>query len=245
VELSEEVAIVLAQQYQSILQWLDEGKVCVRWTFLNGQQKEKVRQRLLEGMCAVFIHLMAFHTNTITGAEAIQECLNTSIIILHGSYLFGADTYQPKDMDVIIISKFCDCKSAQLPKLSRLIDGDHMTIGHQCSVVDIMVGIPICCTDHMLDSYSAQNLRLEALEMLKAYLKSIPDEQDLGKQYRKLVNCALIIQYLLEKAGEKPDPALQKYIDQANNTIATRPPSVSRETNQVFYQECLNARKQL
>lgn len=240
--LSGEMVNLLAQQYQSILQWLNAGKACVRWTFLNTQQRNKICNRLLEGMCAVSIHLITFHN--LNNPQQLQQCLSTSTIILHGSYLFGAENYQPNDMDVIIISNLCPCSTAALPAMSRRFAGDIMTIGHQCSIADIMAGIPLCSTI-LLDSYSQQKLLAEALEALDQYLRSIPSETNLSKQYRKLINCALIIQHLLTLTGQNPSAELQKYIDQANNSITALAPKASSDTNGAIYQACKAARKQL
>ena len=240
--LEQEVVVILSQQYHSILRWLNEGKACVRWEFLNEGGKEKIRNRLLEGMCAVFLHLMTFHK--IEKPEQLSACLHNSTIILHGSYLFGAENYEPKDMDVIIIGHVCSCTSASLPKMARKFAEDKMTIGHQCSILDVMVGIPICSTK-MIDSYvDKEKLCSEAIGLLDGYLQSIPQERDSGKQYRKVVNCAVIIQYLLKLTGKEQDPALQNLIEQANKAIITGKKDAPEVTKEIW-KACKQARKRL
>ena len=117
-----------------------------------------------------------------------------------------------------------------------------MTIGHQCNMIDVMVGIPLCTPTLLTPPPSWEELA----PLIREYLNAIDiSSSDKGKEYRKLVNCALVLHYFLVQSQKRIDQGLQTIINQANQAIVGVLPTVSAEAIQQLLQTCNKVYKQI
>lgn len=195
-------------QLTTVMGRLERGAVGVRYLTLNAEQRRAVLKRLIQAMIALGksqrdpIKFFAGHT-----------------VILHGSYLFGASSERPGDIDVII-SGGEKYKSIGISgRLDREPRDDKFTVGQQSNIVDHIVGIPFSEGKEEADlaDDSAEEIRDAGIEDLQNYLKAAYSEKDAGKQLRKFVNIAVTLDYML--ARFKIDSGLKHFIGQANKAI--------------------------
>lgn len=247
VVLPPESLTMLANQFLLIKGWLAGGAVCLRWRLLDEDQREKVLDRLLEGMAAIIFYIVSDigidkkSKSLIGGHDALDKVLKGRTIILHGSYLFGPQIYTPADMDVIDTGASFGRGEAALIKLSRETKEGKMTIGKRFSPVDVMVGIPLWIEEKdMLNGKQPKQLWGEVAENVKGYLQDAKQEGNKGKRYRKLINIAVIVDYFAQTA-EVSSSSLKADIEKANTLIVSgrlMNDKQQNDTNQKLQKEC-------
>jgi len=197
-----------------VLQSLENSEFGVRWRIMEDKEKQVVAERLLHAMLSIGTHVSAH------GREDLGENMEERSAIAHGSFLFGSQTHAPGDMDVILDRAKEKEAVIPVPMKTRGMKGDTMTIGTKHNLVDTMAGIPVWGGEDLSQMEPAA-LWEQAEGPINEYIKAAREEEDQGKAYRKWVNIAICLDYILERIDPETASGLEDAIKRANGLIVS------------------------